>query len=186
MADRAGAGIAALLVFLAAMVVGHRLRRAPGRTVAVAVAAASAVSAGFALAITLRNHAVAHHPLAGRTGQTVSVVMTPSESPREISSGRVLLKGPLVSVGDTEIGGLVTVFAPSADYGQVGVGQPVGFRARVGKPDRRDLSVAVLIATGLLTLGRAPRCNGWPNAYARGSRPRRRCCPMAPPRSCPA
>ena len=29
--------------------------------------AASAVSAGFALAITLRNHAVAHHPLAGRT-----------------------------------------------------------------------------------------------------------------------
>mgnify|MGYP006992427624 CR=1 FL=1 len=34
---------AALLVFLAAMVAGHRLRRAPGRTVAVAVAAASAV-----------------------------------------------------------------------------------------------------------------------------------------------
>ena len=147
---------ATLLVLLAAMVAGHRLRRAPGRTVAVAVAAASAVSAGFALAITLRNHAVAHHPLAGCTGQTVSVVMTPSESPREISSGRVLLKGPLLSVGGTEIGGLVTVFAPSADYGQVGVGQPVGFRARVGKPDRRDLSVAVLIATGRPTLGRAP------------------------------
>ena len=40
------------------------------------------------------------------------------------------------------------MFASGVDYGDVTAGRPAAFRARISRPTRRDLSVAVLTATG--------------------------------------
>ena len=49
--------------------------------------------------------------------------------------------------------GRVVVFASASAFADLSAGRPVGFRARVGRPTRHDLTVAVLSATGAPTLG---------------------------------
>lgn len=120
------------------------------------IAAAAVVAAGFGIAVGLRNGAVAHHPLTQHFGTTVWVTLAPTESPRQAGPGRLMFRADLARVGEAEISGTVTVFAPAVDAGQLTVGQPARLRARVTKPARRDLTVATLIAVGRPQLGRAP------------------------------
>lgn len=125
------------------------------RALGTAVAAAAVVGAGFGMAITLRGDAVAHHPVTGRFGTVGDVTVVVTESPRALGSGRVLLRANLRRLGVEDAGGLVVVFAPAADFGRIGAGTPVRFRARIAPPTRHDLTVAVLTAAGAPDAGRA-------------------------------
>jgi competence protein ComEC len=51
--------------------------------------------------------------------------------------------------------GRVVGFASMAGFGELAAGQPAAFKARISRPTRRDLTVAVLSATGEPTLGEA-------------------------------
>ena len=64
-------------------------------------------------------------------------------------------RGAEASSTDDEMTGRVVVFASAADFSELSAGRPVGFRARVGRPTRQDLTVAVLSATGEPTWGEA-------------------------------
>jgi competence protein ComEC len=67
----------------------------------------------------------------------------------------MMVRGNLNSLDGKPVGGRVLVFASAIDFGDLTAGRPAAFRARVARPMRRDLSVAVLAATGEPTLGRA-------------------------------
>ena len=121
------------------------------------VLGAAAVAAGFGVAVALRAEAVSHHPLAARIGSTAWVSVTAGESPRQSGPGRLMFRGRLHRVADTEMGAAVTVFAPAADFGQLAAGQPARFRARITAARRRDLTVATLTAVGRPEFGRASR-----------------------------
>lgn len=124
------------------------------RATAAGVLGATVVGAGFGLAAGLRSEAVRQHPLAARVGSTAPVTVTPVDSPRQSGSGRLMFRGDLNRFGDNEITGAVVVFAPAVDFGQLSAGQPVRFRARIAKPRRPDLTVAVLNAVGPPEFGR--------------------------------
>jgi competence protein ComEC len=117
---------------------------------------AAVVGAGFGVAISLRAHGVDCHPIVSRFGTVAVVTVTPSESPRSLGSGRLLFRATLQRVGDDESSGRVVVFAPVLGFAGVAAGQPAQFHARISRPTRRDLTVAVLNATGEPTLGAAP------------------------------
>ena len=125
------------------------------RTAAVAVVGAAVIGAGFALAATMRTAAVHDHPVGQRFGTVAAVTVTPGEDPRPLGSGRLMFRGTLAELGGTEMPGSVVVFAPMLGFGELMAGQPVRFKARITRPTRHDLTVAVLNATGEPTLGRA-------------------------------
>jgi len=125
------------------------------RATAAGVLGAAVVGTAFGFAAGLRSDALRQHPLSARIGATVSVSVTPVESPRQYGPGRLMFRGDLNRIGDAEITGAVVVFASAADFGQLSAGQPVRFRARIGKPTRRDLTVAALTAVGRPDLGRS-------------------------------
>ena len=120
-----------------------------------------------------------------------TVAVSPSESPRFLGGSRLMFRGSLQSLDGVESSGRVVVFASVVGYDELTAGRPVTFLARIGRPTRPELTVAVLSATGEPTLGEAPN---WQRVAARvrtefGERPapfcpptRRRCCP----RSCSA
>ena len=110
----------------------------------------------FALSVGLRAHEVRHHPILARVGTTVTVAVTPTESPRVLTGGRLLFRAALRQVAGAPADGAVTVFAPGWHGGEVTAGRPTTFRARVGPPTRPDLTVAVLTASGDPTVGSAP------------------------------
>jgi competence protein ComEC len=118
------------------------------------VVAVAVVGAGFAFAVGLRVEELRHHPIVDRYGTVATVVVTPTESPRTLNGGRMMFRASLRIIDGHEISGRTVVFA-SAGFAGVSVGRPVGFRARVGPPTRRDLTVAVLSATGEPTFGEA-------------------------------
>lgn len=165
---------AAIAAAATAVVVGGvaavRWRRHRDRSVASpwpAVLAAAAVGFAFSVAIGLRAHELATHPIVGRYGTIVTVSVTANESPRPIRGGRVMFRGELTGIdGSTgaEAFGRVLVFASALGFGELTPGRPATFRARVGPPTRPELTVAVLSATGEPTLGAAP---GWQRAAAR-------------------
>lgn len=127
--------------------------RAAGlRASAVGVAGVAVVGVGFGLAAGLRSEAAIHHPLARRVGATVEVTVNPTESPRTVGGGRLVFRADLV---DAEEGGRVVVFGAAHEFAGLDAGRPVRFRARVSKPDRRDLTVAVLTAVGRPAFGQA-------------------------------
>lgn len=148
--------VAALLTAATALAV-HRIRPAGATTTGVGAAAAAVAVAGvtFALAVGIRAHDVAHHPLTGQTGRTVVVTVTPTESPRPVSGARVMFRGTLRAVAGHPLDGRVLVFASASGFGDLSAGRPAEFRARVAAPLRRDLTVAALSATGAPRLGRA-------------------------------
>jgi competence protein ComEC len=134
-------------------------RRPRIRTIGVGLIAAGVVGAGFGCAIALRANAVAHHPITAAFGTTVEVAVTPTESAVSVGHNRLLFRASLRQLGRDETSGRVVVFAQPRDFGAVMVGRPMRFRARITAPTRRDLSVAVITATGAPTLGGAGPLN---------------------------
>lgn len=119
------------------------------------VLAVAVVGTAFALAIGLRAHDVRHHPIVAVYGTTATVIVTPTETPRFFVGARMMFRGALHSLNGHQTTGRVVVFASAGDYGELSAGRPAAFRARVGGPTRRDLSVATLTATGEPTMGSA-------------------------------
>ena len=152
-----GPGVA--VACLACGAVGLLAARSPGggllRAGGAGVIGLAVVGAGFGFAVGLRSEAVHDHPVAHRFGCTSWVTVTPGESPRPLSNGRLMFRAALDRLGDDDSSGQVLVFASAAGFGDLIAGQPVRFRARVGRPTRRDLTVAVLTAVGEPARGRA-------------------------------
>lgn len=130
-----------------------RARRLPG--IGAGLAAVGVVGAGFGLAIALRADAVGRHPITAAFGTVVPVTVTPTESAVSVGQGRLMFRATLRRLRADEMSGRVVVFARASDFGDIIVGQPVRFTARVNRPARRDLTVAVLNASGRPTMGTA-------------------------------
>jgi competence protein ComEC len=138
---------------VAGAVSGALLWRAGYPAVGLGLVAMGVVGAGFGFAVALRANATARHPVTAAFGTAAEVTATPTESALPLGRGRLMFRATLQRLGDDEISGRVIVFAPSRDFSEVMVGQPVRFRARVTHPARRDLTVAVLNATTPPTMG---------------------------------
>ncbi|WP_235616882.1 ComEC/Rec2 family competence protein [Mycobacterium montefiorense] len=130
---------------------GHQSRLP---TIGAGLVAVGVVGAGFGFAIALRADAVARHPITAAFGTVAPVTVTPSESALSLGSGRLVFRATLQRLRDDEIAGRVTVFARASDF-DVMVGQPMRFSARINRPTRHDLTVAVLNAAGRPVMGRA-------------------------------
>ncbi|WP_343601510.1 ComEC/Rec2 family competence protein, partial [Mycobacterium sp.] len=132
-----------------------RHRRPQLRAIGVGLVAVGVVGAGFGFAIALRARATAHHPVTAAFGTTTPATVTPTQSAVSVGRGRLMFRARLVRLGDDGVSGRVTVFAPARDFAGLMAGQPVRFRARITRPTRHDLTVAVLNATGAPALGEA-------------------------------
>ena len=156
-----GGSVLAVAVAIAATAVvgrwgsGCRESRADVAAVASGVVAVAVVGAGFAVAIGLRVGELRHHPIVERYGTVATVVVTPTETPRSLGGGRMMFRGSLQRVGGSEVAGRVVVFTRTVEFAGLTAGRPASFRARIGRPTRRDLTVAVLSATGAPKLGEA-------------------------------
>ncbi|HUE34525.1 MAG TPA: ComEC/Rec2 family competence protein [Mycobacterium sp.] len=133
----------------------RRGRRPRLRAISAGVLAIGVVGAGFGFATALRSDAVARHPITAAFGTAAPVTVTPTESALSLGSGRLMFRATLQRLRADEISGRVVVFARASDFGGVMVGQPVRFTARINRPARHDLTVAVLNATGRPTMGQA-------------------------------
>lgn len=149
-------GCAVLAV--AAGLVWCRRGRAPA-VVSAGLVAVAVVGTGYGLAIALRADALGRHPITAAFGKVEPVTVSLSESPVALGRGRLMFRATLLRLRDDEISGRVVVFARDSDsddgLGQLMVGQPVRFTARITRPTRHDLTVAVLTATGQPTVGSA-------------------------------
>ena len=125
------------------------------RGIGAGLMAIGVVGAGFGFAIALRAEAVDRHPICAAFGRAAAVTVTPTESPQAVGRGQLIFRATLQRLDADEISGRVVVFARASDFGEVMVGQPVRFTARVTRPTRHDLTVAVLNAAGRPTMGRA-------------------------------
>lgn len=123
--------------------------------VSAGVLGVAVVGAGFGIATGLRSHAVDHHPMVRLFGATAEVTVTPEESPRALTNGRLMFRAALIAIADDDISGSVVVFASGVDFAELTAGQPVRFRARIARPARRDLTVATLTVVGRPTFGAA-------------------------------
>ncbi len=138
----------------------HSCGRPPWlRAVGAGLLAAAVVGTGFALAVALRADALGRHPITAAYGTVAPVTVTPTESPVSLGSGRLMFRAVLVRLRSGEMSGRVVVFARASDFAPETaapmVGQPVRFTARIGRPARHDLTVAVLNASGRPTVGTA-------------------------------
>jgi len=135
----------------------HRYRRGQSTVPAAwpAVLAVGIIGGAFSIAVALRVHDVDHHPLASRFGTTAEVVVSPIESPRPLGGARLMFRGSLTALDGHALSGRVVVFAPIVGYGELTAGRPATFRARIVRPTRSDLTVAVLSAVGTPKLGDA-------------------------------
>lgn len=120
------------------------------------VAAVAVIGTAFGLSIGMRAHDVRHHPIAVRHGTTATVSVIPTESPRSLSRGRIMFRAGLRDLDGTPVTGMVLVFTPVTGFAALTVGRPATFRARIGRPVRPDLTVAVLTAVGEPSLGTVP------------------------------
>lgn len=136
----------------------HARRRDEPLKVAVstAVLAAAVVGGGFAWAAAVRVDGVEHHPLRVLYGTSTVVTVTATEQPRPLrDGGRVMFRAALRRIAADDASGRVTVFAPARSFAELTAGRPASFRAFIGRPTRRDLTVAVLTAAGTATMGEA-------------------------------
>src|SRR4029077_5568432 len=134
---------------------GRRESGADARAVATGAVAVAVVGAGLAIAVGLRVDELRHHPIVERYGTVVAVVVTPTETPRSLGGGRMMFRGTLQRIGDSEISGRVVAFTRGVEFTELTAGRPASFRARLGRPTRRGLTAAVLSATGEPKLGEA-------------------------------
>jgi competence protein ComEC len=125
------------------------------RMVSAGLLAVAIVGAGFGLAIALRTDASGRHPITAAFGTVAPVTVAPTESPVSLGSGRLMFRAGLLRLRADEMSGRVVVFGRASDFGGLMVGQPVRFTARISRPTRRDLTVAVLNASGRPTVGTA-------------------------------
>lgn len=125
-------------------------RRAAAGLIAVAV-----VGTAFTVAVGVRTHQLQGHPITALYGTSAAVTLTPSESPRALGGGRLMFRATLRTVDGRPMRGRVVVFASMRGFAEVSAGRPAAFRAQLGRPDRRDLTVAVLSASGRPVLGAA-------------------------------
>ncbi|WP_430333185.1 ComEC/Rec2 family competence protein [Rhodococcus sp. ACT016] len=128
--------------------------------VGVVVVAAALLGAGFAAAIAVRAHAVAVHPLVHKaaTGASATLTVVLADDPKPLrskgfgGSRQLMIRGSLQSVADgratTRVGGAVLVFAEAPQWEDLLPGQRVTLRGRLAVPERSDLTVAVVRATG--------------------------------------
>ena len=133
-------------------------RTARLRAISAGLAAIGVAGAGFGFAIALRADAVGRHPITAAFGTAIPVTVTPTESAVSVGSGsrgRLMFRATLQRAGADEMSGRVVVFAPASDFSDLMVGQPMRFTARINRPTRRDLTVAVLIASGRPAMGTA-------------------------------
>jgi competence protein ComEC len=143
------------VIAAAGALAGCSLRRKPRlHAVSAGLLAIGVVGAGFGFAIALRADAVARHPITAAFGTVAPVTVTPSESALPLGAGRLMFRATLQLLRDDEISGRVTVFARASDF-DVMVGRPMRFSARISRPTRHDLTVAVLNASGRPATGRA-------------------------------
>ncbi len=160
---RAVALCCAVLVAASGVLACYAARRPGGsarlRAISAGLVAIGVVGAGFGLAIALRADAVGRHPITAAFGTGAPVTVTPTESAVPLGSGRLMFRATLQRLRADEMFGRVVVFARASDFGSetggVMVGQPVRFTARINRPTRRDLTVAVLNASGRPTMGTA-------------------------------
>jgi len=152
----AAAGVVVGTVGVAATAAWHYRRRS-SRGVAAwpAVVAVAIVGAAFWIAVALRVHDLEHHPLTERYGTTAEVVVVPVETPRVLGGARMMFRGEMTTIDGRTLSGRVVVFASVVGYGDLTAGRPAAFRARIARPLRRDLTVAVLSAVGPPKLGDA-------------------------------
>jgi competence protein ComEC len=134
---------------------GRRDREADIHAFRAGLLAVAVVGGFFALSVGLRVAELRDHPIADRYGTLATVVVIPTESPRSLNGGRMMFRASLQMLDGHETSGRTLVFASSAGYTDLSAGRPVNFRASVGRPKRRDLTVAVLTATGEPTFGEA-------------------------------
>jgi competence protein ComEC len=149
--------VAIVVATVAATALAGRWCARRGIRVGVAgVAAVAVIGAAFGLSIAMRAHDARQHPITARHGDTAIVSVVPTESPRSLGQGRIMFRAGLREFDGGPLTGMVLVFAPVTDFAALTVGRPATFRARIGRPLRRDLSVAVLTAIGEPTLGAVP------------------------------
>ena len=148
-----GAVVAVAASVLASGALARWRHRAGASRVGAAVIAVAVVGVGFTVAVGVRTYQVRHHPITARFGLNAEVRVSPTESPRVVNGGRLMFRAALHELDGVASSGRVLVFASSAGYGALTVGRPAVFRATVGRPSRRDLTVAVLSATGRPELG---------------------------------
>ncbi|ODR03226.1 competence protein [Mycobacterium intermedium] len=152
----AACGAALLAVSITLRCIAFRSARvASPRAIWTGVLAVGVVGAGYGLAIALRADALDHHPITAAFGTTAVVTVTPSESALGLGRNRLMFRATLQRLRDDQVNGCVVVFARAAEFADVMVGQPARFTARITRPTRRDLTVAVLTAVGRPTLGSA-------------------------------
>lgn len=120
-----------------------------------AVVAVAVVGATYSIAVGLRVDEQRRHPITARYGTVAAAVVTPSESPRVLGGNRAMFRGTLSTLDGNKMTGRVVVFTSAVAVADLSAGQPAGFRARISRPTRRDLSVAVLSATGEIARGQA-------------------------------
>ena len=149
-----GLGAVASTWLVARWGAGRNARGTDRPSVGAAVLAVAAVAAGFAVSVGLRVHQVEHHPIGRLYGDAATVEMVPTETPRVVGGGRLMFRGELREVDRVPMSGRVLVFAP-ATFDQVGPGTPIHLRATVRRPDRKDLTVAVLAASGQVSAQQA-------------------------------
>ncbi len=137
-----------------------RSKDADDRAIGAGVLAVAVVGAAFAISVGLRVDALRQHPITERYGTVATVVVAPVENPRELGGNRSMFRGTLKVLDGHEVTGRVVVFASAADFSGLSAGRPVGFRARIGRPTRQDLTVAVLSATGTPVWGEASTVQG--------------------------
>ncbi|ULE31913.1 ComEC/Rec2 family competence protein [Mycobacterium sp. IDR2000157661] len=125
------------------------------RAVGAGVVAVGVVATAFGVAVGLRVDELRHHPFVMRYGAVATVVVSPAESPRALGGSRTMFRGSLLQADGHPTSGRVVVFASAADMAGLSARTPVGFRARIGRPTRRDLTVAVLSPVGRPTFGAA-------------------------------
>lgn len=123
------------------------------RAATAGVVGAAVIGAGFGVAATLRSDAVEHHRLTRIVGDTAAVTVVATESPRAAGTARVVFHADLAALGEEPAAGRVVVFASAFDVAAVSAGRPVRFRARISRPTRRDLTVAVLTVAGRPAVG---------------------------------
>lgn len=165
----AGVGVAVGCLLVGMCVAASAIRGARGRPGGVVwiMLGALLIGAGFGLAGAWHQHRVQTHPLhAVRAGQRVVAVVELTDDPKRVSARpfggpKVMMRAALVEyrLGGRVIraGGAVTVMAPANGWRTLLPGQRVEFRARVARPWRSDLTVAVLRAdTAPISVGDPP------------------------------
>ncbi|MBM4485282.1 DUF4131 domain-containing protein [Rhodococcus hoagii] len=145
-----------------ALLVWRRRRAGPSVVlgIGVGVVAAALLGAGFAAAVAVRAHAVETHPLAALTagGGSATLVVELDDDPKMLrgksfgGERQLMLRASLQEVRTDRTvlraGGSILVFAEGEQWAGLLPGQRVTLRGRLAEPERRDLTVAVVRATG--------------------------------------